>query len=352
MTPTRLSPSPLSASHMATAPSASHRGLPRRKASSHRHTLPLVLLALCVIGLGACRKKPNTYDQSTPEAVLASAKAMVANGDTRRLTELIQADTKEMRALWDRIGYLCGDLADLGVQLNASFPQEIAEIKRKAASGEMPSSGGALLSQITGGQRAGQRPGARRGPPGRGQPTQTDPSMDPSRDPRGAINDAMRQILADPFAWLGENSERLSVTPINDEMAAMLWDNKPIFPPVGIVIQRSAYDDKWYLAPPIHLPPMNQLLPKTADEYAIWMQLIDAFRNVLIDMRKDVAAGKMRDIEEVSRAAGERAFIPVAFIGVAYSKAMEERRRAEREARRAASEANAPATTSTGRTGG
>lgn len=305
-------------------------------------SLGLVLalgLALLSLGSGGCRKKAATYDQSSAEAVLASAKSMVANGDTQRLTQLIQADSTDMRALMDRVGYLLGDIQDLAVQLNTSFPDEIAEIKRKVQSGEMNTSGSALLSQITGGQRPGGRQGARRAS-NRPTPVETDPS----RDPRTAINDAMRQILADPFAWLGENSQRLSVTPINDEMAAMMWDQKPIFPPVGIVIQKSASDDKWYLAPPFHLPPLNQLLPKTPDEYAIWIQLVDAFRNVIMDLRKDVAAGKMRDIEEVSRAAGERAFIPVAFIGIAYGKAMEERRDAERAARRAANEAKAAET--------
>lgn len=296
----------------------------------------MVALTLLASGATGCRKKATAYDQSSPEAVLTAAKAMVSIGDTRRLTQLIQADTTDLRALWDRVGYLLGDVQDLATQLNESFPEEIAEIKRKAQSGEMNTSGAALLSQITGGQRSGRRAGGRSG--------SVDPDLDPSRDPRSAINDAMRQILADPFAWLGENSDRLSVTPINDEMAAMMWDQKPIFPPVGIVIQKSAYDDKWYLAPPLHLPPMNQLMPKTADEYAIWMQLIDAFRNVIIDLKKDVASGKMRNIEEVSRAAGERAFIPVAFIGVAYGKAMEERRKAERDARNAAKEAKAAET--------
>lgn len=307
-----------------------------------KHCLhPLLLLGVFVLVMGAlmaggCRKKAASYDQSSAEAVLASAKSMVANGDTNRLTQLIQADSTDMRALMDRIGFLLGDVQDLATQLNTSFPEEIAEIKRKVQAGEMNTSGSALLSQITGGQRPGGRQSGRRA---NSRPASVE--TDPSRDPRTAINDAMRQILADPFAWLGENSGRLSVTPINDEMAAMMWDQKPIFPPVGIVIQKSAYDDKWYLAPPFHLPPFNQLLPKTPDEYAIWIQLIDAFRNVIIDLRKDVAAGKMRDIEEVSRAAGERAFIPVAFIGIAYSKAMEERRDAERAARRAASEAKA-----------
>lgn len=298
----------------------------------------LVALALIVAGVPGCRKKPTAYDQSSPEAVLAAAKAMVANGETRRLTQLIQADSSDLRALWDRVGFLLGDVQDLATQLNQAFPEEIAEIKRKAQAGEMNTSGAALLSQITGGQRGG------RGRSG-GRSSGADQNLDPARDPRTAINDAMRQILADPFAWLSENSQRLSVAPINDEMAAMMWDQKPIFPPVGIVIQKSAYDDKWYLAPPLHLPPFNQLMPKTADEYAIWMQLIDAFRNVIIDLKKDVADGKMRSIEEVSRAAGERAFIPVAFIGVAYGKAMEERRKAEREARNAAKAAEgAPAT--------
>lgn len=298
----------------------------------------LVALTLVALGVPGCRKKPTTYDQSSPEAVLVAAKAMVANGETRRLTQLIQADSSDLRALWDRIGYLLGDVQDLATQLNETFPEEIAEIKRKAQAGEMNTSGAALLSQITGGQRGGRGRGG-------GRSSGADQNLDPSRDPRTAINDAMRQVLADPFAWLSENSQRLSVAQINDEMAALMWDQKPIFPPVGIVIQKSAYDDKWYLAPPLHLPPLNQLMPKTADEYAIWMQLIDAFRNVIIDLKKDVADGKMRSIEEVSRAAGERAFIPVAFIGVAYGKAMEERRRAEREARNAAKAAEAAPST-------
>lgn len=287
------------------------------------HSVIVILTAL-LVGLSGCRRNEG-YDQSSPEAVLASAKKMVASGDTRKLTGLIQADRPEMRALWDRFGYFLGDVEDLAVQLNKSFPKEIEELRKKAEAGAESGGVSELLAQVTG--RGGGRGRGGRGPQERSEL---------ERDPRSAINDALRRVLSDPFAWLNESSSRLSVVTLNDDMSALLWDQTPIFPPVGLIIQKSAGDGKWYLALPTHLPPLSELMPRTADEYAIWTELVDVFRNVVIELRKDVAAGKFQDLEGVSRAIGERAFIPMAMIGIAYSKAMEERREADRAARDAA----------------
>lgn len=303
---------------------------------------PLFVIVLIVASLlgglvSGCSKR-EAYDQSSPEAVLASAKKMVENGDARKLSALIYADRQEMRALWDRFGYFLGDIEDLAVQLNETFPKEIEELKRKARENAEGGGVGELLSQMTG--RSSNR---RRG---RGRAEEERSEFE--RDPRSAMNDTLRRILADPFSWLSESSSRLTAMPVNDEMSALLWDQKPILPPVGLVIQKSAGDGKWYLVLPTHLPPMSELMPRTADEYAIWTELVDVFRNVAIEMRKDVAAGKFQDLEGVSRAMGERAFIPMAMIGIAYSKAMEERRAADRAAREAAKQqadqqADAPA---------
>ena len=288
-------------------------------------------------GLGGCRRKPE-YDKSSPEAVLASAKKMVANGDTRQLASLIYADRPEMRSLWDRFGYFFGDIEDLAVQLNKSFPKEIEELKRRAA--ENPAAGvGSVLSQMTGRSSSRGR--------SRGRSDQTD--FD--RDPRTAMNDALRGILVDPFAWISESSSRLSLMPVNDEMSALLWDEKPIFPPVGLVVQKSGADGNWYLVLPTHLPPLSELMPRTEDEFAIWTELVDVFRNVAIELRKDVAAGKFQDLEGVSRAMGERAFIPMAMVGIAYGKAMEERREADRAARAAREEARKESEQSAGTPG-
>lgn len=289
----------------------------------------MLVLATLAIPMQGCRKAKNTYDQSSPEAVLTSAQKMVVNGDSRRLTELVAADNPDLRALYTRLGLLLGDLEDLAIQLNTSFPKEIEELKQQAKAAAESGKTNELFAQFT-----RQQPQRRRGPARPAERTELE------RDPRSAINTALRQLLVDPFAWLDENASRLSVVPINDDMSALMWDSKPIFPPVGLVIQKSMVEDNtWYLVLPTHLPPLSRLMPRTPEEYAVWIQLVDAFRNVAIDVRKDVAAGKLQDLEQVSRAAGERAFIPMAFIGVAYGNLMDERRRAERAARNAATQA-------------
>jgi hypothetical protein len=302
----------------------------------------LVTCVIVVLGVSGCSKS-EAYDQSSPEAVLASAKKMVENGDARQLSSLIHADRAEMRALWDRFGYFLGDIEDLAVQLNTTFPKEIEELKRKAQESAEGGGVGELLSQMSG--RSSNR---RRGRGGGGGGSGGEDRSEFDRDPRTAMNDTLRRILADPFSWLSESSSRLTAMQINDEMSALLWDQKPIFPPVGLVIQKSAGDGKWYLVLPTHLPPMSELMPRTADEYAIWTELVDVFRNVAIEMRKDVASGKFQDLEGVSRAMGERAFIPMAMIGIAYSKAMEERRAADRAAREAAKQGAAQSAPASG----
>lgn len=286
-----------------------------------RSILFLLLIAGLLV-LPGCRRAKAVYDQSSPQAVVASAQKMVETGDVRRLSDLIQADTAEMRAIWSRVGLLLNDVKDLAAAINKAFPEEVAKLKAEAKAAAESGKAPGLLAQITGGQRNRRQ----------GRPS---PGSDPMADPRTALNDSLRLVLADPFAWLDANSGRLTTVPMNDEMAALMWDGKPIFPPVGLVLQQSSRDDKWYLVLPTHVPPVSRIMPRTPEEHAVWGKLIDSIRGVVIDLRKDVESGKLSNLEQVSRAAGERAFIPMAFIGVAYSKMMEDRRAAERAAREA-----------------
>jgi len=127
---------------------------------------------------------------------------------------------------------------------------------------------------------------------------------------------------------------------IDDERVAVLWDEKPVFPPFGLVMQQDR--GQWTVVLPWKSIPMaSRFLPQTPDEYAIWGAVFQAVDNVVIDLTRDVNEGRLTSLASLSRATGQKAAPVIAGCMIAYGKALEERRRREREAREAASKPEA-----------
>ena len=268
--------------------------------------------SVCLLGMGAalaassllggCEKK--TYPQDTPEAAIASARKMLEDGKAEKLADLIYAENPDMRQTLVRVGRLLRDVQNLAASIQTKFPNDVAKIKEQAKSEGVTG----LLSQIGGNQRRRGRAAA-------------------DRDRDGAQFDGLiKQVMTDPYAWLQDNSGRLTTAPVNDNLVALLWDQKPILPPLGLGMRKDG--DKWFLVLPTNLPGVSTFMPRSADEYKTFSMLFGILGNAIRDVDKDVKSGKLKTLDEVSRKVGENAFMPVAMFFIAYGKMIESRPKA------------------------
>jgi hypothetical protein len=279
----------------------------------------LVVLVVAGVGIGAAFFGPTPvkqHDTSTPDAMLAAAREMVVSGEAERLSELLYADSSEMEELYARLGWVLGHLQDLAVSINERFPEEVAEARAKA---EADAKAGRAVSLL---QRFG--PAAMRARSG------TTSGEDEQR-----WNDLLQAIAIDPYAWLTEAEGRLGYVDIDDERVAVLWDGKPVLPPLGLVMRQS--QGRWSVVLPLKAIPMSsRFLPQTPEEYSIWGSILQAIDNVVIDLDRDVREGRLTSLDMLARATGEKAAPVMVGCMIAYNQALKERRRLERNAREAA----------------
>jgi len=277
----------------------------------------LVVLVAVGVGLGAMLfgpAKKRAYDRSSPDAILSAARGMVITGEAERLGELLYADSDGMRELYARLGSVLGHLQDLALAINDRFPDEVAKIKAEAETAAKSGRAFSLLQELNPARRT--RPRA------------------PAGEDGERFSRIIQAIAADPYAWLTDAEGRLTYTPIDDERMAVLWDKKPVLPPLGLVLQET--QGQWSVVLPLaNLPMISRYLPQTPDEYSIWASLIQMVDNVVIDLEADVRTGKLQSLDALARRAGEKAVVPMGMGMIAYGKAMEERRTREREERRA-----------------
>jgi len=270
-----------------------------------------IFAALCVLLVGAC----SDYQQDTPDAVLASARKMVEKGDARKLTELIYAENKEMRALLSDLGGLLGSLQTLGGEVRKAYPKEIEKLQADAAAaakdGNATSFLQKMMSQAGGGRRRGQ-----------GQPP-----MDPDAA-QATFNNAMKELFADPYGWLQKSEGRISTQTVTDDTAAILWDGKPVF---GVGLMMKQEKGRWYVMVPTSVPGVGSILPKTADGWEILGDVVQVFDNTVTDLTDDVRKGRCKRLEDLAAKAGDKAFLPAVMVFFAYGKYMEAERPADQK---------------------
>lgn len=284
-----------------------------------RVLLRWTVIAAAALLLAGCSK----YPQDTPAATLATARKMVQEGDAEKLQQLLYAPSPEFRKVLRRLGVLLGHVQDLGRTINEKFPAEVAELRRQAEEAAKNGEASSLIGRAVMGELGG---GRRRGGP-RADPQET----------RASLDRFFKELFADPYGWLERSENRLSTMTLSDDAAAVLWDEKPIFPPIGLSMQEEG--GNWYFMLPTNLPGISSAMPKNATEYDIWIKLITVIDKVVLDLEKDVKSGKVKDLRALSESAGEKAFIPVAIGVLAYSKAVEAR---DKEAKAAPAPASEP----------
>lgn len=263
-----------------------------------------------LLTLGGCGR--DAYPQSTPEAVIASARTMIENGDAEELHRLIHAPTPEMRGLLARTSRLLGHGEDLARQIQKSFPKEVEELRARTEQAAREGKPTSLLAQFTREARAGQR---RRGRA--------------REESRRAFDDALTMLFADPYVFLRKSEGRLTTTYLTDDSVALLWDGKPILPPLGMAVKQDS-DGKWYIMLPTSAPVVGNYMPRSPEEYKVFASLIAVLDKTVVDLTREVQSGQLQSLEAVSRRAGEMTFLPAVLTFYAYQKQVEQRESAAR----------------------
>lgn len=267
----------------------------------HLHLPLALLLSTC---LAACDRGP---DRTTPEGTIAAARWAVERAEARRIGDYIYADSDDMRRLMRRLGVFLGNVQQLGDAIQAKFPEQVASLRTQAEQAAKDGKTTSLISQLGSQMR-----------PGKGKSRPAMPSQDEGA--RNAFDNALKNLFADPYAWIRESEKRLTTTFLTDDSVALLWDEKPILPPLGMVMKKDARDGRWYFVLPTNVPGVSNFMPKTKEQFEIFGGLIKVFDQVVVDLRKDVESGKLASLDDVSRSAGEKTFLPAALTVFAYSR--------------------------------
>lgn len=276
------------------------------------HALAALALMWCVTVLPGCGRG-DEYGQETAQQTLETALKMIRAGDAERLPTLVYAEQQELKIILARLGTLLGSVEDLAGELKRRFPQQVEAMRARALQAAKGDQGRRLLSAVTGGPG-----GPRRGGP-QGEAAQ--------REQRRAFEETVGLIFADPFGFIDANAQRLTVISTADDTAAVLLDGQPV-PPVGMTMRR-AEDGRWFFELPLNLPMVGRFMPQTRYEWSIVGSLIKALDGTVRELTEDVRRGALSRPEQVAEKAGEKAFIPLAMIFVAYGK--EAATRGERE---------------------
>ncbi|MEQ8850270.1 MAG: hypothetical protein RIB32_00645 [Phycisphaerales bacterium] len=273
------------------------------------------LAALVVVGVIAllAARPPKPYPASTPDEMLDSMAAMVTAGEPGRLPELVEVappwdettDRERMADLYIRLGRVLDAAGTLAQTASESFEPQVAVLEEELERGEVPSLLGSIMQSSR--SRGEFSLGFGRGPQGRERAAR-----------------ALAALLIDPYRQLAEGRDRITTSEIDPDTAAILWDGRPAIPPFGLLIRKQD-DGVWKLVPPLQMPMVQRMLPKTESEYQIWGSLLATLENLLIDLESQVRSGRIKSLEALSNKAVESAIVPMGMVMMAYANAVEER---------------------------
>lgn len=271
-----------------------------------RQIVPGLVVVVALVSLGCERK---SYSRSTPEELIDSAHQMVVDGHPERLTELIYASTADspdtedprLRELYERLGGLLAQIDELARAVQEAFPEEVEQLRAEAEAAAQRGEARSMLTQALTGRRG----------PSRGERRQQGEDV---------MERAMSDLLANPFGWLEGAKERISFFELTPDRQAVLWDGKPVLPPAGLAIER--HDGDWYVVLPLSHPAMGRVMPSSDEQYAVFGSLIQVLDQTFRELTADVRSGKARDLNHVAEMTGEKAFMPMAMVALAYARLM------------------------------
>lgn len=264
----------------------------------------IALLLGLAAALGACDRGPE-YGQSSPDEVVSSAFAMVRDGNTDRLTDLIHADSDDMRAVLDRFGVLLGNMQRLAERVAERMPREVERAREDAIARAQENPTNPIVSAFRGAQASGT-----------------------SADRSDASRDALGTVLAAPYEWLAGMEGKLTTLRLADDQAMVIHEDAPAW---GLPMIEEG--GKWYISLPTRLPPFARFMPQTREEWAIIGSVVDVLNNTIVDLERDVRAGRIGSLGTLGDTAIEKLFFPGAIAFTAYNRELQVRTRAERAQR-------------------
>lgn len=118
---------------------------------------------------------------------------------------------------------------------------------------------------------------------------------------RRGFGAGMARLLADPFAFLQEQRDRLVAEDLGDGTAALLIDNEPAF---GGMLTLIETDDGWRLNLPIEAARSSGFWPETRPEWAVVASMMLSTENALRDFERRLDRGDFRTLQQASEQAG------------------------------------------------
>lgn len=313
----------------------------------YRQKLVFVAAAAAgMLALTSCGDTGPAYSASSPDETIDSARQMIAEGNARRLTDLIYAEDDQTRSFFNQVGSMLGSLQELGEAVEARFPDELAGFRAQAEQAAAEGKTNPLLTRLVSAGRAssGNRTfgvsqidrtgltletGSKPSKPGGAF------SRGPSDSQREIVNGIIKQLLVDPYRWLEQGRDKIDHVYVSDDIVSLTWEDRPILPPFGLtLIERDGY---WFLVPPTSYPGVSMVLPRNDDEWFVWGSMVKTLERVVIDLTKEVRSGSIRNMTDLADSATEKVAFPAMVIFFAYGNLMENRKaEAQREQQQSA----------------
>ncbi len=225
----------------------------------------LILLALVstlICGCGA-----EVVDTSTPQKALDAITRMIEEGRPHELPQMVEIKARdvtfddgvtEASAIQDvkgKMSQMIGQLWRVSKKIKARFSEELT--KEIAKGGEAAAREGFDYRQLA------------------------------------------QRVLGDPFGFLTEQREHLTVEDLGDGTAALLIDGEPAWGGIVTMVETSA---GWRISVPVETLRSNKYWPDTRHEWAVIASMMLGIENSLCDFEAEFDEGKIRSVRE----AGER----------------------------------------------
>jgi len=269
-----------------------------------------LLATIVAVVLTACSQEP-AYSQSSPEATITTANEMVRRGDAKLPVTLVYSEDDNMKKCLNRLGHALGRLQDLAKELERAFPAEVAKL-REDAKKEAASGGSQGLARLFGGGGQRVRDQAKRAADAANR---NSPAGSNATDPFTAV---LTRLFTSPYEVLEDERNNLSAIKLDDKTYTLLYKNGPIVPGVALAIRKDDRDGRWYFVIPTDLPVLKGYFFKSDEAWRTYTGLVATFDNIVKDLIDDVRQGKVKNLNDTARVAGEKAFtsLPFAFIAI------------------------------------